>query len=276
MFRNITLGQYYPEDSLLHRLDPRVKLLGLVIYISGVFIINNLWGFLFPAGVLAALIALSRIPLRHMLKGLRAVLMLVILAVIFNLFAGDPNEALWHWWILTVTAQSILKAVFFVLRLICVVLGSSLLTYTTTPTTLTAGLEKVFSHLRFMHFPAHEIAMMMSIALRFIPILAEEVTKITNAQLARGADFDTGGLIRKAKGMIPILIPLFVSAFKRANDLATAMEARCYHGGEGRTRMNPLAYGRQDLLAYAVIGGFLAVSVGIRIFLQTAGIPGTI
>ncbi len=276
MFRNITLGQYYPGNSPLHRLDPRVKLFGLVIYIAGVFIINNIWGFIYIVGVLAVLTAISRIPLRHMLKGLRAILVLVILAVIFNLFSGDPKDALWHWWILTITKQSILNAAFFVLRLLCVVLGSSLLTYTTTPTTLTAGLEKAFSHLKFMHFPAHEIAMMMSIALRFIPILAEEVTKITNAQLARGADFDTGGLIKKAKGMIPILIPLFVSAFKRAADLATAMEARCYHGGEGRTRMHPLTYEAADIKAYIIILVFLVLTIGIRILMDRLSLPGTV
>ena len=276
MFRNITLGQYYPGDSPLHRLDPRVKLFGLVIFIAGVFIINNIWGFIFIVGVLAILIAFSRIPLRHMLKGLRVIVVLVILAVIFNLFAGDPDKALWHWWILTITTESILRAAFFVLRLVCVVLGSSLLTYTTTPTTLTAGLEKVFSHLKFMHFPAHEIAMMMSIALRFIPILADEVTKITNAQLARGADFDSGGLIRKAKGMIPILIPLFVSAFKRAADLATAMEARCYHGGEGRTRMNPLTYEADDIKAYVTAAAFLVITIGLRIVMEQLGLPGKI
>lgn len=276
MFRNITLGQYYPGNSPLHRLDPRVKLFGLVIYIAGVFIINNIWGFIYIVGVLAVLTAISRIPLRHMLKGLRAILVLVILAVIFNLFSGDPKDALWHWWILTITKQSILNAAFFVLRLLCVVLGSSLLTYTTTPTTLTAGLEKAFSHLKFMHFPAHEIAMMMSIALRFIPILAEEVTKITNAQLARGADFDTGGLIKKAKGMIPILIPLFVSAFKRAADLATAMEARCYHGGEGRTRMHPLTYEANDIKAYIIILVFLVLTIGIRILMDRLSLPGTV
>ena len=276
MFRNITLGQYYPGNSPLHRLDPRVKLFGLVIYIAGVFIINNIWGFIYIVGVLAVLTAISRIPLRHMLKGLRAILVLVILAVIFNLFSGDPKDALWHWWILTITKQSILNAAFFVLRLLCVVLGSSLLTYTTTPTTLTAGLEKAFSHLKFMHFPAHEIAMMMSIALRFIPILAEEVTKITNAQLARGADFDTGGLIKKAKSMIPILIPLFVSAFKRAADLATAMEARCYHGGEGRTRMHPLTYEAADIKAYIIILVFLVLTIGIRILMDRLSLPGTV
>lgn len=276
MFRNITLGQYYPADSLIHRLDPRVKLLGVVVYIAAVFIIRNIWGFLFLGGVLTVLIAVSHVPFRHMMKGLRAILILVILAVVFNLFSGDPSRALWHWWILTVSEESILRAAFFVLRLLCVVLASSLLTYTTTPTTLTSGLEKVFSHLKFMHFPAHEIAMMMSIALRFIPILAEETNKIMNAQLARGADFETGGIIKKAKGMIPVLIPLFVSAFKRASDLATAMEARCYHGGEGRTRMYPLTYRTEDIRGYVMIFAFLAASIGLRIVMDMIGLPGNI
>ena len=268
MFRNITLGQYYPAESVLHRLDPRVKLLGVTVYIAAVFIINQIWGLLFPGAVLAVLILVSHVPLRHMLKGLRGILILLILAAVFNLFSGNPSEALWHWWILTITKESILRAAYFVLRLIFVVSASSLLTYTTTPTTLTCGLEKVFSHLKFMHFPAHELAMMMSIALRFIPILAEEVNKIINAQLARGADFETGGLLKKAKGMIPILIPLFVSAFRRASDLATAMEARCYHGGEGRTRMYPLQYENRDKIAYVVVFLFLAVTIGLRICLD--------
>ena len=274
MFRNITLGQYYPANSIIHRLDPRVKLLGVTVYIAAVFIINNIWGFLFLGGVLAAAIAASKVPLKYMLKGLRAVLFLVILAVVFNLFSGSGDDIIWQWWILTLSYDSILRAAFFALRLIFVVLGTGLLTYTTTPTTLTNGLEKVFSHLRFMHFPAHEIAMMMSIALRFIPILAEEVGKITNAQLARGADFETGGIFKKAKGMIPILIPLFVSAFRRAADLATAMEARCYHGGDGRTRMYPLRYERRDKIAYFVILIFLLVTILIRILMDrylTAG-----
>ena len=264
MFRNITLGQYYPVNSILHELDPRVKLLGVVVYIAAVFIINNILGLIFPCAVLGVLIALSNIPLRHMLKGLRAVLVLIILAVIFNLFSGS-GHILWQWWILKITAEGILRAAFFALRLVFVVLATGLLTYTTTPTTLTSGLERVFSHLKFMKFPAHEVAMMMSIALRFIPILAEEVNKITNAQLARGADFETGGLIKRARGMIPILIPLFVSAFKRAADLATAMEARCYHGGEGRTQLHPLYYRQTDKKAYIAILIFLLCAIAVRV-----------
>ncbi len=275
MFRNITLGQYYAADSQIHRLDPRVKLLGVVVYIAAQFIINNIWGLIILAGVLALVIKATGIPFGYMLKGLRAMAVLIILAVVFNIFSGTGN-AIWQWWILKFSMEGVLRAAFFALRLICVVLGTSILTYTTTPTTLTAGLEQVFSHLRVIKFPAHEIAMMMSIALRFIPILAEEVTKITNAQLARGADFETGGIIKKAKGMIPILIPLFVSAFKRASDLATAMEARCYHGGDGRTRMFPLKYKHEDKVAYIIIAVFLAAVIAMRILMDKFVISGRI
>ena len=275
MFRNITLGQYYPVDSILHRLDPRVKLAGVVVYIAALFIINNIWGFIFLGGGLAAIIAASRVPVRYMMKGLRAVLFFILFAVVFNLFSGS-GEILWQWWILKLTANGILKAIFFALRLLCVVLGAGLLTYTTTPTTLTSGLEKVFSPFEVIHFPAHEIAMMMSIALRFIPILADEVNKITNAQLARGADFETGGIFKKAKGMIPILIPLFVSAFKRAADLATAMEARCYHGGSGRTKIFPLRYEKRDKAAYVIVLAYLAAAILLRIYMTKFSIAGSI
>ena len=267
MFRDITVGQYYPADSILHRLDPRVKLLGVVVYIAALFIINNIWGLLLLGIVLAALIITSKVPIRIMVKGLRMLVFLMLIAVFFNLFFTDGN-ILWRWWIFKISTEGILRAVFFGLRLVFVVLGSSLLTYTTTPTTLTAGLEKVFYPLRKIHFPGHELAMMMSIALRFIPILSEEVNKIIKAQLARGADFETGGVLKKAKGMIPILIPLFISAFRRASDLATAMEARCYHGGKGRTQMYPLTYQRRDITAYIVIIAYLALIIAVRILMS--------
>lgn len=267
MFRDITVGQYYPTDSILHRLDPRVKLLGVVVYIAALFIVNNIWGLLLLGIVLAALIIVSRVPIKIMVKGLRMLVFLMLIAVFFNLFFTDGN-ILWRWWIFKISTEGILRAVFFGLRLVFVVLGSSLLTYTTTPTILTAGLEKVFYPLRKIHFPGHELAMMMSIALRFIPILSEEVNKIIKAQLARGADFETGGVLKKAKGMIPILIPLFISAFRRASDLATAMEARCYHGGDGRTQMNPLTYQRRDITAYIVVLAYLAFIIAVRFLMN--------
>ena len=268
MFRNITIGQYYPSDSIIHKLDPRVKLLGVIVYIAALFIINNIWGFIFLTAALAALIISAKVPLNFILRGMRFVWFIVILAVFFNLFFTDSDELIWQWWILKLSSAGILKAVFFGLRLIYVIVGAAMLTYTTTPTSLTSGLEKVFTPLAKIHFPAHEIAMMMSIALRFIPILAEEVGKITKAQIARGAEFDTGGIVAKAKGMIPILVPLFVSAFRRATDLATAMEARGYKGGEGRTKMFPLKYESRDKAAYIVILIYLIAAIAIRVLMD--------
>jgi len=203
------------------------------------------------------------------------ILFLMIVAVFFNLFFTD-GDILWQWWIFKISREGILRSVFFAVRLMLVVVGASLLTYTTTPTTLTSGLEKVFSPLKAIRFPAHEMAMMMSIALRFIPILSEEVNKIIKAQLARGADFETGGIIRRAKGMIPILIPLFISAFRRASDLANAMEARCYHGGEGRTKMHPLRYKGRDISAYIILLVFLLAVIALRIVMDRMGIWGSV
>lgn len=267
MFKDVTIGQYYPANSILHRLDPRVKLFGVIVYIAAVFIINHLLGFIFLTIAIGVLIGLSKVPLKHILKGLRFVWFLVILAVFFNLFFSD-GTIIWRWWIFRMSYEGIYRAVYFAVRLIYVIVGASLLTYTTTPTTLTNGLEKVFKPLDKIHFPGHEIAMMMSIALRFIPILTEEINKIMKAQLARGADFDTGGLILKAKGMIPIMVPLFVSAFRRATELATAMEARCYSGGPNRTKMFPLKYEKRDKIAYIVLVVYLLAAIGLRILMD--------
>lgn len=268
MFRDITIGQYYPGNSILHRLDPRVKLLGVIVYVAMLFITNNIFALAFPAAILIVLIAVSKIPLSYILKGMRVLVYLMIAAVFFNVFFTEGEHMIWRWWILKVSHEGILRAVFFAVRLMFVVVGASMLTYTTTPTTLTSGLEKVLSPLKKIHFPAHELAMMMSIALRFIPILAEEMNKIIKAQLARGADFESGGLIKKAKGMVPILIPLFISAFRRASDLATAMEARCYHGGEGRTKMHPLKYETRDKVTYLLILLALLITIAMRVLMD--------
>lgn len=275
MFKDITIGQYYPGNSILHKLDPRVKLLGVIIYIAAVFIINNIWGLIFLVAVIAALIIMSQVPMKHIFKGLKFVWFLVALAIFFNLFFSD-GTIIWKWWIFHMSYEGIFRAIFFALRLIFVIVGASLLTYTTTPTTLTNGLEKVFKPLNVIHFPGHEIAMMMSIALRFIPILTEEINKITKAQLARGADFDTGGLIAKAKGMIPIMVPLFVSAFRRATELATAMESRCYSGGPNRTKMFPLKYETRDKVAYFVLLFYLLVTIAIRVLMDKFLVWGSI
>ena len=265
MLREITLGQYYPADSVIHALDPRVKLVGTLAYIAGLFIVDNVIGYLFAGLVLAALIAASRVPFRFMVKGMRAILMILIIMMVFNILL-TPGEYLWQWKFLHVSVEGLKLAAKMAVRLSFLVIGSSIMTLTTTPNQLTDGMEMLFSPLKKLHVPVHEIAMMMSIALRFIPILMEETDKIMKAQMARGADFETGGVIKRVKSMIPLLVPLFVSAFRRASDLALAMEARCYHGGEGRTQMNPLIYKKKDYSAYGLILVFLAVCILIRIF----------
>lgn len=265
MFREITLGQYYPVDSVLHRLDPRVKLFGTLVYLISLFVVKDLIGFLFITAALMAVIILSRVPFSYMTKGLHSIIILLIIAGAFNLFL-TPGTEIWSFWKLKITIEGVKNAVLMTVRMIYLIIGSSLMTLTTTPTRLTDGLEQSLKPLSKIHIPVHEIAMMMSIALRFIPILIEETDKIMKAQMARGADFESGSLLKKAKNMIPLLVPLFVSAFRRANDLAMAMEARCYHGGDGRTKMKPLKYEKRDAAAYGIIFAYLAVIIVIRIF----------
>lgn len=264
MIRDITLGQYYPVDSMIHRLDPRTKLFGTMVFIVSLFMADSLWGYLAATAALAAVIRCSNVPFKFMVKGLKAVFFLLIISVSFNLFL-TPGTPLVQFWIFKITRAGIRLAVFMGLRLIYLVIGSSVMTLTTTPNQLTDGLEKGLHFLNKIHIPVHEIAMMMSIALRFIPILVEETDKIMKAQMARGADFESGNLIQRAKSMIPILVPLFISAFRRATDLAMAMEARCYRGGEGRTKMKPLKYRGADRAAYALFFVYLAVLTVIRL-----------
>ncbi len=263
MLREITLGQYYPVDSVIHRLDPRVKLVATFAYLLSLFIMSSWTGYLLGAVVLAVLIRLSRVPFRFMTKGLRSILFLLLISVSFNLFL-TPGEVLLRIGFLKLTREGLRIALMMGFRLILLVLGSSLMTLTTTPNQLTDGLEKGLAVLKHIHVPVHEIAMMMSIALRFIPILVEETDKIMKAQQARGADFESGNILQRAKAMVPILVPLFISAFRRANDLAMAMEARCYNGGDGRTKMKPLRYVKRDRMAYMLILLYLAVCVGTR------------
>ena len=263
MLREVTLGQYYPVDSVIHRLDPRVKLLSTLLYMLSLFLLKSWSAYLLAVLLLAALIRLSKVPFRFMTKGLRGMLFLLLLSVSFNLFL-TPGEVIWHFYFLKLTREGVRIAAMMASRLILLVLGSSLMTLTTTPNQLTDGLEKGLSILKLLHVPVHEIAMMMSIALRFIPILVEETDKIMKAQMARGADFESGGMFQRAKAMVPILVPLFVSAFRRANELATAMEARCYRGGEGRTKMKPLRYEKRDFLAYGFMLFYLLLCVGSR------------
>ena len=232
---DITIGQYYPEDSVIHKLDPRVKLFGTLVFVVMVFMINNVIGYGLITLFLGIVIKMSKVPFKKMMKGIRG----IILSVVFNIFL-TPGDVIVHFLIFTITKQGIIKGVYMAIRLVLLVVGTSVMTLTTTPNDLADGLEKSFGILNVIKFPVHEIAMVMSLALRFIPTLMEETDKITKAQKARGASFDTGNILQRAKSLIPILIPLFVSSIRRAADLATAMEARCYHGGE-RTKMKPLS-----------------------------------
>ncbi len=262
MIRDITIGQYYPVDSVIHRLDPRTKLIGTILYIISLFTFKNFIGYGIAALFLFSVIHISKVPLKYIMKGLKAVLFLMLFTVAFNLFLtpGDPILTIW---VIKITKEGILTAVFMAIRLIFLIIGSSLMTFTTTPNHLTDGLERLLGPFKKLRFPVHEISMMMSIALRFIPILLEETDKIMKAQMARGADFESGGLVKKAKSLIPLLVPLFVSAFRRANDLAMAMEARCYRGGEGRTKMKPLAYTKRDAVAFVTLIGYLGLLIGV-------------
>ena len=258
---NITLGQYYPADSVVHRMDPRVKILLLVAIIVAVFLAGNLLAFVPIILFLVIVTKLSKVPVRMMVKGLKPLRLILILTFILNLFFLQGETVLLDLGFAQIKRESLILAVHYSLRLILLVLFSSLLTLTTPPITLTDGLERLLSPLRVIHFPAHEMAMMMSIALRFIPTLMEEADKIMKAQTARGADFESGNLIARAKAMVPLLVPLFVSAFRRTGDLAMAMEARCYHGGEGRTRLRVLKCERRDYIACAVVALLIAAVV---------------
>ena len=264
MLRDITLGQYYPADSVLHRLDPRTKFLGTLAFIVSVFVFHTFPGYAVATLFLAGLIVLSKVPVKYMFKGLKAIMVILMITVAFNVFL-TPGEVLWKWGFLRVTKEGLVLAGRMAIRLTYLVIGSSIMTLTTTPNQLTDGLERLLHPLNKIHVPVHEIAMMMSIALRFIPILLEETDKIMKAQIARGADFENGNIIQKAKNMVPLLVPLFISAFRRANDLAMAMEARCYHGGDDRTQMKPLHYEKRDYLAYTIVLVYLAVAILFRV-----------
>lgn len=266
MLKDITLGQYYPGDSVIHKLDPRVKLLATIIYIVSLFVMEGLVGFLVATGFMVFCIILSGVPWKLLLKGLKIIWILVGITAFFNLFFTQ-GETVWSWHFIKLTDTGIYNAIFFSIRLIYLVVGTSVMTLTTTPNKLTDGMETGLRVLNKIRVPVHEIAMMMSIALRFIPLLGEEADRIKKAQMARGADFENGGLFRKVKSLVPILVPLFVSSFRRAEDLALAMEARCYHGGEGRTKMYPLHYGSGDYFAYLAAAIYLCVMIVLRIFL---------
>ncbi len=261
MLRDITLGQYYPADSVIHRLDPRTKLVGTLIFIISLFLFRSFAGYAVATLALAAVIRISKVPFKFMVKGLKTIMILLMITMVFNLFL-TPGTPVFQIWKLVITKEGILQAAFMAIRLVYLIIGSTIMTLTTTPNNLTDGMEKGLAPLKKLHVPVHEISMMMSIALRFIPILMEETDKIMKAQMARGADFESGGLIQKAKSMVPLLVPLFISAFRRANDLAMAMEARGYRGGEGRTKMKPLTYKKRDYMSY-ILMLFYLVCMGI-------------
>ena len=268
MLRDITLGQYYQTESVIHKLDPRVKLGGTLLYIISLFFFQNILGYAVAVVFLATVIFLSHVPFRFMVKGMRAILFLLILTVGFNLFL-TPGTELVSFWKLTITKEGVWTAGTMAARLVMLIIGSSIMTLTTTPNNLTDGMEKMMRPLKIFKVPVHEVAMMMSIALRVIPILLEETDKIMKAQIARGADFESGNLFKRAKALVPLLVPLFISAFRRANDLAMAMEARCYRGGEGRTKMKPLVYQKRDGIAYLCILLYLAISIVLGWLLWT-------
>lgn len=260
MFKEITIGQYYQTESPIHRLDPRVKLIATFAYIISLFVVHSWTGYLIAAVVVAIVIAASHVPFGYIMRGMKAVMMILMITVIFNLFLTE-GRPLVHFWKLTITYEGVDFASKMAVRLIFLIIGSSLMTLTTTPNQLTDALEDVLGPLKKIHVPVHEISMMMSIALRFIPILMEETDKIMKAQMARGADFESKNLMKKIQSLVPLLVPLFISAFRRANDLAMAMEARCYRGGDGRTKMKPLVYCRRDYAAYALLAAYFAVCV---------------
>lgn len=265
MIRDITIGQYYPAPSVLHRLDPRVKLVGTIVFIIMIFCINNIAGYVIATAALAAVIAISRVPVKFMLKGLKAIFFILIFTAVLNLFL-TPGTPVVEWHFIRITKEGILMALKMAVRLTYLIMGSSVMTLTTTPNHLTDGMEKGLSPLKKIHVPVHDISMIMSIALRFIPILMEETDKIMKAQQARCADFESGNIFQRARSLVPVLVPLFISSFRRANDLAMAMEARCYHGGEGRTKMKPLKYYRRDYVSYGCILLYIVVLILLNIF----------
>lgn len=264
MIKDITIGQYIPGESFVHKLDPRTKIIISILFIAVLFVINKFVGYIFVIAFLAAIIANSKVPVKFILKGLKPIIFLVILTSILNIFMikGTPDTLLFHFKFISIYTEGLVTAGFMALRLIFLVAGTSLLTLTTSPIELTDGMEYLLRPIG--KELSHELAMMMTIALRFIPTLIDETDKIMKAQKARGADFDTGGIIKKAKSLVPLLIPLFISSFRRADELAMAMEARCYRGGSGRTRMKKLMFTSKDIIAAIIFIILFAISIGVR------------
>ena len=266
MIRDITLGQYYPGNSVIHRLDPLVKIMATLLYIVALFVVKDFTGFIVAVVLLEAVIILSKVPRRYIWRGLKPVLLIIAFTLIVNIFM-IRGEVLWQFGVLHITREGLRMAAFVGIRLVLLIIGSTMLTLTTRPIGLTDGIVALLSPFKRIGLPAHELAMMMTIALRFIPTLLEETDKIIKAQQARGADFESGNILRRAKALVPILVPLFISAFRIAQDLAMAMEARCYGGDVKRTRMNAMKFAGRDLIATIIFCVFLAFVVLQRVLL---------
>lgn len=263
MIKDITIGQYYPCESLLHRLDPRVKIISTFAFMASLFVIDSFVPYIAVFAFLGLVIGISKIPPGYILKGLKPLLPLLLLTLAINIFL-TPGKILWEAWIFKISEEGLRQGVFMVIRLMLLIVGTSMLTLATSPIQLTDGIEILLNPFKKIGIPAHELAMMMTIALRFIPTLLDETDKIMKAQMARGADFEGKNLVSRAKNMIPLLVPLFISAFRRADELAMAMEARCYRGGENRTRMKQLMMEKRDYTAYALMGVYIAFIVASR------------
>lgn len=268
MLKDITIGQYIPGDSFVHKLDPRTKILISFIFIASLFIVDKFWGYIFIIAFLGATVLISKLQFKYLYKGLKPVFLLIAITAALNIFMikGTEDTLIWHWKFLHIYKEGIRTSIFMALRLILLIMGTSVLTLTTSPIELTDGIESLLKPFKKIGIPAHELAMMMTIALRFIPTLIDETDKIMKAQKARGADFESGNIIQKAKSLIPLLIPLFISSFRRADELAMAMEARCYRGGDGRTRMKILKYSKNDFISFGMAGVLLVLSIVVRVF----------
>ena len=264
MLRDITIGQHFPGNSILHRCDPRLKLVGTIAYIVVLFVAANPVGIALSIALLALLYSVAKIPFKMILKSLKPIVPVIIFTAVLNLFFLTGETPLFQWWIFTIYPEGVRYAILMAVRVMALIAGTSLLTYTTSPIVLTDAIENLLRPLGKLHFPVHELAMMMTIALRFIPTLIDETEKIMNAQKARGAMLDTGSFMQRVKALVPILIPLFLSAFRRADELAMAMECRCYHGGEGRTRLKVLKFGKEDVLCAVVLTILLGIIVCTR------------
>lgn len=263
MIKDITIGQYFPGDTFIHRLDPRIKIIIIALFIGSLFFINNFYPYILIVGFIFMAITISKVPLKFILKGLKPLMFIIMITFFINIFM-TKGEVLFDIGPLVVTKEGLRQAVFMALRLVFLITGTSLLTLTTSPIALTDGIEKLLSPFKRIGLPAHELAMMMTIALRFIPTLLEETDKIMKAQMARGADFESGNILRRAKNLVPLLVPLFINAFRRADELATAMEARCYRGGDSRTRMNELVLKGTDFITLGAMILFFGIIISTR------------